>query len=586
MKVKPREPLRRAITANGEPGYQVEASSERRAHRLRFAAPTARTPAAYEYRRAHVTARPYELNATSMYRALAARATDVLVPRWIFLRALGLIFFSAFYSLARQVHGLIGERGILPVGTYLQQISEALHGVSRYWYAPSIFWVRSEDSALTAAVVLGIVCSLFLAANVWPRVMTVICTTLFLSFIATLQDFSSYQSDGMLLEAGLISIWFAPRGLRPGLGAHDPPSRISLLMLRWEWFRIYFESGLVKLMSGDVHWRDFTAMDAYYQNGPLPAWPGWYVQHLPHWFHAGTVALTLAVELFVVWAVFMPRRVRLACFGIVTALQIGIIATANYAFLNYLVLMLGFLLLDDRSIEWIATRIRRQTSEARGVPPPHEPLPPELVRVGAVSRSRSPARVLSEALVLGWIFYATFWAFIAPGSGSILGAPERVLAPFRVANAYGLFATMTEQRYEIEFQGSNDGGRTWIAYPFRYKPQDPMERPGIYAPYQPRFEWNLWFASLESWQASPWVVAAQARLVTGSDEVLALFRRDPFKGHPPALVRTVRWQYWFTSPEAKRKTGAWWTREFLGEFAGVVSRDAQGRVTFTPPAGE
>ena len=71
---------------------------------------------------------------------------------------------------------------------------------------------------------------------------------------------------------------------------------------------------------------------------------------------------------------------------------------------------------------------------------------------------------------------------------------------------------MTEQRYEIEFQGSNDGGRTWIAYPFRYKPQDPMERPGIYAPYQPRFEWNLWFASLAPWQASPWVVAAQARL--------------------------------------------------------------------------
>ena len=77
-----------------------------------------------------MTAQPYDLNASSLYRTLAARATDALVPRWIFLRALGLIFFSAFYSLARQVHGLIGERGILPVGTYLQQVSEALHGVS------------------------------------------------------------------------------------------------------------------------------------------------------------------------------------------------------------------------------------------------------------------------------------------------------------------------------------------------------------------------------------------------------------------------------------------------------------------------
>ena len=102
----------------------------------------------------------------------------------------------------------------------------------------------------------------------------------------------------------------------------------------------------------------------------------------------------------------------------------------------------------------------------------------------------------------------------------MLSLPERVLSPFRIANAYGLFAVMTVARYEIEFQGSNDGGRTWIAYPFRYKPQDPMERPGIYAPYQPRFEWNLWFASLEPWSASPWVISAQARLVQGSADVL------------------------------------------------------------------
>jgi hypothetical protein len=142
---------------------------------------------------------------------------------------------------------------------------------------------------------------------------------------------------------------------------------------------------------------------------------------------------------------------------------------------------------------------------------------------------------------------------------------------------------MTVARYEIEFQGSNDGGRTWIAYPFRYKPQDPMERPGIYAPYQPRFEWNLWFASLEPWSGSSWVVSAQARLVQGSDEVLSLFRRDPFAGHPPAMVRTVKWQYWFTDAATKRATGAWWRREDLGVFAGVVSRNATGNVEFAPP---
>ena len=526
----------------------------------------------------------YELSASALLRAMAARATGVLLPRWIFLRSLGLIFFSAFYSLARQVHGLIGERGILPAGHYLQQVRVEVSGIASLWYVPSLFWLSPGDVALTAGVAIGIVCSLLLAANVWPRAMTAICTLLFLSFISTLQVFSSYQSDGMLLEAGFISIWFAPRGVRPGLGELDPPSRFSTFMLRWEWFRIYFESGLVKLMSGDVHWRNLTAMDDYYQNGPLPAWPGWYVQQLPHWYHAGTVVLTLAVELAIVWALFLPRRYRIACFAIVSALQIGIIATANYAFLNYIVFAMGFLLLDDAALAWIVARVRRLFSRAKVDAAPIEAIMPPPYEAAATPPAR--VRTIIETFVLSWMFYATLWAFLARGAGGILALPERVLEPFRIANAYGLFATMTEARYEIEFQGSTDGGHTWAAYPFRYKPQNVMERPGIYAPYQPRFDWNLWFASLEPWQDSPWVVRTQARLVEGSDDVLTLFDRDPFAGHPPPMVRTVLWQYWFTDVATRRATGAWWTRKDLGIFTGVVSRDASGRIVFRAAGAE
>ena len=57
-----------------------------------------------------------------------------LWPRWLFLRALGLIFFSAFYSLAFQIHGLIGERGILPVHFYFYQLSAALGAIERAWH--------------------------------------------------------------------------------------------------------------------------------------------------------------------------------------------------------------------------------------------------------------------------------------------------------------------------------------------------------------------------------------------------------------------------------------------------------------------
>ena len=499
------------------------------------------------------------LEATAAKRALTAAAPDHLWARWLFLRALGLIFISAFYSFALQIHGLIGEHGILPAMRYLADIAAAVPVPQRFWYAPSLLWIGAGDRALTLVVGSGLLCSLLLTLNILPRLSVAAATLLFLSCIAALQDFSSYQSDGMLLEAGFISIFFAPRGIRPGTGRGDPPSRISLFVLQWEWFRIYFESGVAKLASGDVHWRNLTAMDEYYQNGPLPAWPGWYVEHLPHGFHATTAALTLIIELAIVWALFLPRRFRVACFAIVTALQISIIASANYAFLNYLVLVLGVLLLDDHVLARVGFPIAAD--------PTHE-----------VSRANGLRR-WAEPAVLGWMFYTTLVVFVAPQSSSLLTAPARWLGPLRIANPYGLFATMTDARYEIEFQGSADGGKTWIAYPFGYKPQAVKERPGIYAPYQPRFDWNLWFASLEPWRASPWVVLTQERLIEGSPSVLKLFRNDPFPGTPPTQVRTVLWQYWFTDAATRRRTGAWWRRQELGLFSGVLTKTSDGRLT-------
>jgi hypothetical protein len=103
-----------------------------------------------------------------------------------------------------------------------------------------------------------------------------------------------------------------------------------------------------------------------------------------------------------------------------------------------------------------------------------------------------------------------------------------------------------------------------------------MQAPGIYAPYQPRFEWNLWFAALGDWQSYRWVARAEMRLLEGSPEVLQLFARDPFAGHPPEYLRAVRWQYWFTTPEEKRATGAWWRREDLGLYAPALRKTDSG----------
>jgi hypothetical protein len=307
----------------------------------------------------------------------------------------------------------------------------------------------------------------------------------------------------------------------------------------------------VKLLSGDEQWRTLTAMDHYYETGPLPTWIGWYAHQLPHGFHAASALFTLVLELGLVWLAWLPRPFRLACFWIVTVLQAGIILSANYAFLNYLVLVLGFLLLDDRVFARIGLRV--PAAEVRPVP---------------------SWRVAGAAVALTWVLWATVFAFLPIGP---LAWPATALAPFRIANAYGLFAVMTRGRWEIEFQGTRDG-RTWVVYPFRYKPQNPAEAPGIFAPYQPRFEWNLWFASLASWRQNPWVVSAEKRLLEGSPGVLTLFRFDPFHGVPPRQVRTVLWQYWFTDRAERRATGRWWRRRSLGPWSPGLERLPDGRI--------
>ena len=501
-----------------------------------------------------------------------------LWPRWIFLRGLGLIYFSAFYSLYFQIKGLIGPNGILPAVDYLQLVTASLHG-KRFWVAPSLLWFGAGNHALMALCWGGLIAAALAILNLWPRVSLALCFVFFLSFISVAQDFSSYQSDGMLLEAGFIALFFAPPGLRPALGSSNPPSRASLFLLQWEWFRIYFESGVGKLASGDVSWRTLRAMDDYYQNGPLPTWIGWYVQHLPHWFHASATAYTLLTETLIVWMLFLPRRWRIACACIVTPFEISILLTANYTFLNYLVLLLGILLLDDRTMEWLLPR-RVQLFIARGQ---------VNVTVDAASDRTGPsfewrkimsaAGMLMSAVCLGLIFYsatAQLLFKLAP-SVPIPEAPVRWLDPFRIANRYGLFEVMTHERYEIEFQGSNDG-KNWIAYPFRYKPQAIDRAPGIYAPYQPRFEWNLWFASLGSWREYRFVVWTEERLLKNDPDVLALFTENPFAEAPPKQVRAVIYQYWFTDLKTKHATGNWWRREVLGDYAPGLEREPDGKI--------
>src|SRR6266446_1297316 len=98
--------------------------------------------------------------------AADGRSTFALT-RWVFLRAVGVIYLIAFVSLWVQAKGLIGSQGILPASQYLQALRGYL-GPDRYRLAPTVFWLGAGDAALGLACAAGALCAALLICDVAP----------------------------------------------------------------------------------------------------------------------------------------------------------------------------------------------------------------------------------------------------------------------------------------------------------------------------------------------------------------------------------------------------------------------------------
>jgi hypothetical protein len=155
---------------------------------------------------------------------------------------------------------------------------------------------------------------------------------------------------------------------------------------------------------------------------------------------------------------------------------------------------------------------------------------------------------------------------------SFVNAAIAPIGPFGIVNQYGLFANMTTTRPEISVEGSNDG-ETWQAFVFRYKPGPLNRAPGIIAPFQPRLDWQMWFAALSSYRQNPWLIRFMQRLLEGSPPVLDLLASNPFAstGKPPRFVRAIVYDYQFTTSAERSRTGNWWKRELKGTYFPAVS---------------
>jgi hypothetical protein len=241
---------------------------------------------------------------------------------------------------------------------------------------------------------------------------------------------------------------------------------------------------------------------------------------------------------------------RLFGAALLVVFQILIALTGNYCFFNLLTICLCLLAVDDAV--WPRHR-KKGPAEIRGRSWPDWVLVPMSISV----------LTFSGMLLWESVYPRSQWP-------SLLSIPYRYVEPFRSLNGYGLFRVMTKNRPEIIVEGSADGN-TWTPYEFKYKPGDLNRPPPIVAPHQPRIDWQMWFAALDDVRREPWFLNFMVRLLENSKPVVSLLEKNPFRDSPPRYVRARLFQYRFSSKSERKQTGAWWSREEVGNYCPPVS---------------
>ncbi len=385
-----------------------------------------------------------------------------------------------------------------------------------------------------------------LLVGVAPRIVAPLLWLLYLSIAVAGQGFFAYQWDALLLETGFLAIFIAPAVRLDRLrDAIDPP-RLGVWLFRWLLFRLILASGAVKLTSGDPTWSGLTALAFHYETQPLPTPLAWYAHHLPPWFHKASTAATLAIERVAPLLMLGPRGLRLVAAALVVGLQVLIALTGNYAFFGLLTASLCVFLLDDELLAHAPAATHAKTLRT--------------LALAAVAIVTLPISAFTLTRAFG----------LDLPRPRMIDRTAQYTSRFRIVNGYGLFAVMTTDRPEIVIEASMDG-RAWEPYEFKHKPGDVKRRPPWVAPHQPRLDWDMWFAALDSYEATPWAEGFLRRLLEGSPDVLALMGTPPLGGKPPQYVRALLYRYRFATRAERDATGVWWTRERIGAYSPVVA---------------
>jgi hypothetical protein len=472
---------------------------------------------------------------------------DYWLTRLVFQRGLALVYLIAFIVAFNQFVPLLGERGLLPVPNFIKQ--------AEFKNSPSLFFFLPKDWAFKSVAFLGIVLALFalsgysekygfgVSAATWAAMWV-----LYLSIVNVGQTFYAFGWESMLLEAGFLAIFLGD--------TKTAPSLIMIFLIRWILFRTMFGAGLIKIR-GDACWKDLTCLYYHYETQPIPNPFAFYFHWLPKFIHQFGVLFNHFAELILPFAYFAPQPIATIA-GLITLFFHGwLAASGNFSFLGFLTMVLSISTLSGKFLGRIL------------------PLkPPELL-----SPNYYQYLVFALTALVGFLSIRPIKNLLSPHQ-----VMNTSYDPFHLVNSYGAFGSITRPRYEVIIEGTTEENITpttiWREYQFKAKPGDIYKMPPQVAPYHLRLDWLMWFQPFRAqvsrdgvtvYGYDPWFVNFMAKLLQNDKATLSLMRPSPFGETPPKYVRALLYEYHFTTPEIRKKTGVWWQRELRGVYFPPVS---------------
>ena len=494
----------------------------------------------------------YEIDNELEERPRTNRPTYWLT-RFMILRLLGIVYAVAFLVAINQIIPLMGSHGLTPIGQYLKYVSAALGSDKAGFYRlPSLFWWWHSDTALLTAAWIGFLLSCVVVAGYANAPLLTVIWFLYMSFDHAGQEWYGYGWEIQLTETGFLAIFLCPLlDMRP-FPKREAPYPI-IVLFRWLIFRIMLGSGLIKLR-GDEIWRNATALYYHFETQPIPGPLSRWFHFLPHSVLKIGIWFNWLAEIVAPFFVFWPRLARHIAGIIIVMLQIVLILSGNLSFLNWLTIIPALACFDDGFWSKILPRVLVQKAEAAA--DKAEPSRPMITTAWVVT------------VIIGILSFQPVVNMMS--SRQIMNTS---FDPLDLVNTYGAFGSVGQERLNVIFEGTTDADSSdranWKPYVYKGLPVALDKRPPQIAPYQLRLDWQMWFASMASYEQYPWTVNLVWKLLHNDPGAIGLFARNPFPDRPPRYVRAILYRYSFAKPGGPHH--AWWNRERLNVWLPPMS---------------